>query len=415
MKKLRGLMFALVLIAAPLATYAQVEANAGSMKLGVHMDIDYLWSQNNQHDPQFSGGKQELGWEGYDSFTAENLDLEVTGKVGDRVSYKILEALVYSYPSAGHSGEVVSIMTAPRVYALPLEAYTDLKVIDQLKFRIGKQMAPTLIANTPVHMANVAFTTNMPLIANDANGNAQVGFNDLVMAHFGTSTGVENTRMTLPGSVTGLSTIISFSGLEINWTIFDNWLDEDGPYFYGRDYGYDWNKSKGNNVALTYAGEVGPGKLTARAFWNSESVDMGTGAFHPVNNSSWGLGAMYNANKFFLGAEYASDTVRFAKEFWGDKRANSWNGAYVVVGGTFSSIQPVYRFDYIDYTSLGHKQIGYLTTADTEIWHTFALNYKVNDNVTLGLDYVVKSPEQLKHNNYPMINEFSFMTELNTL
>ena len=77
----------------------------------------------------------------------------------------------------------------------------------------------------------------------------------------------------------------------------------------------------------------------------------------------------------------------------------------MVVGGNFSSIQPVYRFDYINYTSLSKRQIEDLTTADTEIWHTFAVNYKVNDNVTLGLDYVVKVPEQLKHYNYPMIND----------
>ena len=409
MKKLLGLMFALVLIAAPLATYAQVEANAGSMKLGVHMDIDYLWSQNNQHSP--TGNK--IGWEGYDSFTAENLDLEVTGKIGDRVSYKILEALVYSSPSIGKNGGVFSIQTEPHAYALPLEAYTDLKVIDQLKFRIGKQMAPTLIANTPVHMANTAFTTNMPLIANDALGVHPVGFNDVFLTG-GPSTGYDNTRMSLLGSVTGLSTIISFSGLEINWTIFDSWLDG-GDAVYGEDYGYDWNKSKGNNVALTYAGEVGPGKLTARGFWNSESVDMGTGALHPVTNSAWGLGMLYNANKFFLGAEYASDTVHFDKAAWGNRKSNMWNGAYVVLGGTFSSIQPVYRFDWIDYTNLTNKQFYKVTSCDTEIWHTFAINYKVNDNVTLGLDYVVKVPEQYYHLNYPMINEFSFMTELNTL
>ena len=76
-----------------LATYAQVESNAGSMKIGVHMDIDYLWSQNNQHHPT----GEELGWEGYSSITAENVDLEFMGKIGDRVSYKVLEALADSY------------------------------------------------------------------------------------------------------------------------------------------------------------------------------------------------------------------------------------------------------------------------------------------------------------------------------
>ena len=167
------------------------------MKIGVHMDIDYLWSQSNQHQPT----DKEFGWEGYSSITGENLDLEVTGKIGDRVSYKVLEALVYSYPEWYNDGpgKVSYIYTEAEAEAIPLEAYVDLKVMDQLKFRIGKQMTPTLLANTPVHMANTAFTTNMPLIANDALGVHQVGYNDVIMSDFCISTGVCNTRMSLPG------------------------------------------------------------------------------------------------------------------------------------------------------------------------------------------------------------------------
>ena len=88
----------------------------------------------------------------------------------------------------------------------------------------------------------------------------------------------------------------------------------------------------------------------------------------------------------------------------------------MVVGGNFSSFQPVYRFDWIDYSSLSKEQIGkFFHSAETESWHTFAVNYKVNDNMTLGLDYVIKAPSEPKHINYPMINELSVMAELNTL
>ena len=214
--------------------------------------------------------------------------------------------------------------------------------------------------------------------------------------------------------------------MELSWTLFDSWLDYSGGWgFESDDYGYDWDKSKGNNLALTYAGEVGPGKLTARAFWNDESVSFShedLGYVNPVDNSSWGLGAMYNAKNFFLGAEYANDTVSLAKKEWPMMMSphptehNGWQGCYVVVGGNFSSFQPVYRFDWIDYSSLSKEQIGkFFHSAETESWHTFAVNYKVNDNMTLALDYVIKAPSEPKHINYPMINELSVMAELNTL
>ena len=412
MKKLVGLTFAMLLITAPLVGFAQVQASAGSMKIGVHLDVNYRWSAKSNED----GTGSKTFWDGYDTVTAQNLDLEITGKIGDRVNYKVLEALVYEFWDYQNSKNGFTIQPYPSLVAmgpaaLPLEAYVDLKAIDQLKFRIGEFATPTLIANTPVHMANVVHTANQPLIASSILGYNQVQIDKLALSF-------PAGKINLPGSVTGIATIISFSGLELNWTIFDNWLL--GTEHAG-DLGFDPDKSKGNNIALTYAGAVGKGKLTARAFWNDERVNFGSGALHPLDNSSWGVGVIYNSDKFFAGAEYASDTKRFHKDVWfntlgeNGRKASTWNGYYVMVGGNFGAIQPVYRLDSIDYTSLTNKQIPGIQNFDSEIWHTFALNYLVNDSATIGIDYVIKDPEEMKGVQYPNINELLIMVELNTL
>ena len=71
MKKLFGLIFALVLVAVPLTGFAQVQVSAGSMKIGVHLDVDYRWSAKSNED----GAGSKIYWDGYDTITAQNLDL----------------------------------------------------------------------------------------------------------------------------------------------------------------------------------------------------------------------------------------------------------------------------------------------------------------------------------------------------
>ena len=117
--------------------------------------------------------------------------------------------------------------------------------------------------------------------------------------------------------MTGISTILSFSGVELSWTFFDTWINGWEESLYGEDYGYDWNKPM-INLALTYSGEVGLGKLTARSFWNDESVSFrvyeSLGWANPVDNSSWGLGPCTPKN-FFLASDTADDMVVCQKDW----------------------------------------------------------------------------------------------------
>jgi len=434
MKKLLGILFALLIFAAPLAMNAEIEATAGSMKIGVHMDFTYRWSGESNKDPE----SDEIGWKGYDTFSAGDLFIEVTGKVGDRISYKILEGLVYAdwvpdIDSESANGLILSMMPEPMttyggLFVAPIEAYVDFKVIDQFKARFGKFIVPTLIANTGVHQADVIHTANPPLIANRG-----MGFNEFLVDYF---MGFFP-KVSLPLDVTGAGLIgTPLDGLQVEFFVYDEWVngedypDDGGLDVWTQDLGFDYNRTKGWDLAATYNRDILGGKLTARGFYFSEYLDWNNISYLPTTNgrnNGWGIGAMYDHNLWFVGAEYTADTLSYAEKPEAiDKKSNTWNGYYILVGGRFmgGTIQPVYRFDWIDYSSLKKDDIltisiPEITSFDNEMWHTIGVNWLVNDNATVGINYVIKQPERLKFDGdrwkYPNINEIIVMMELDLL
>jgi len=372
MKKLLGIMIALLIFAAPLAMYAQVEAIAGSLKIGVHLDTSYRWSgEAKKHPKVYSDGKQDIHWAGYDSVNVGDVALELTGKVGDRISFKILESLVRDTIFADMGSPMpgapltADIHNQPDTTATTLEAYIDIKIIDQLKIRVGEQLTPTLLCNTLIHESRVIHTLNAPLIANRS-----VGFNQVLSP--------VNTKIPIPDSVTGAAIIASFSGAEISYTWFDSWiLPVDAVNSL-----YDSNKTKGGNVAIGYAGEVGPGKLAARGFYFDEDTEVsgiGTGGF--MDLSGYGLGVSYTHPNLFVALEYLNATGKLEKALAtpGAKNDNNWWGMYFTLAGKFSGIEPVYRLDYITYTNWNDKTNGgaypTITSFDTEMWNTIGVNY----------------------------------------
>ena len=419
MKKLLGIMIALLIFAAPMAKlYAQVEAVAGSLKLGVHVDTSYRWSGESKKNPKMYYDHVDFHWTGYDSVNVGDVALEVTGKVGERISFKILEALVTDVTVATPGDDMTGASHTVNMYhmadttATTLEAYIDLKIIDQLKFRVGKQLTPTLLANTGIHQANVFRTANAPLIANRTHG-----FNEFMV----TNDAIDiPTKMDAPDFVTGAAIIASFSGAEISYTWFDGWLAPslDGSFGSPGDLGYDFNKTKGGNVAVGYSGEVGPGKLAARAFYFDELSEV-TPNVPKLHTKGWGLGASYTHTNFFVAAEYTNDTLSIDKNVipYPGKNSNNWYGYYITLAGKFSGIEPHYRFDYIDYTDWNNNNTAPLeiTSFDTEMWNTIGVNYWFSDNALVGLDYVIKSPEVRKNYKYPNINELIIYLEVNTL
>jgi len=427
MKKLLGIMIALLIFTAPMATYAQVEAIAGSLKIGAHVDTAYHWSGKSKNHP----GAWEIGWEGYDSVNVGDVYVELVGKVGDRITFKITEGLVKDVVDGGSMimcvmgtcAGFVNMQNVPMAHPFTLEAFIDVKIIDQLKIRVGKQITPTLLANTGVHKTGVVHTANAPLIANGSRG-----FNHYLIENEDIA-GIPN-QIDIPNSVTGAAIIAAFSGVEVSYTWFDNWLvgdweidpDTGDPVFIAGvgDALFDFNKTKGGNVALGYAGEVGPGKLAARVYYfdeDSELAGIGSGAWMRI--TGWGLGASYTHTNFFVAMEYANNTAKREKNLAdptpGAKNDNNWQGLYFTLAGKFSGIEPVYRLDWIDYTDFGNNRIANIDSLDTEMWHTIGVNYWFNDNAMVGLDYVIKVPEVAKGWKYPNINELVIFFEVDTL
>jgi len=418
MKKLFEIMTTLFIFAAPIAIYAQAGSIAGSLQIGVHLDASYQWSGSSKRDSRLNYKYTEIRWPGYDSVNIGDVALELNGKVGERISFKVLEALVMDGTSVivpdftlVGAGSTLLIRHKPAVGAKTLEAYVDIKIMEPLKFRVGKQLTPTLLANTGIHQANVFRSANAPLIANRAVGTNQlrVGSNIPVKAD-------------APDFVTGAAIIGSFSGAEISYTWFDGWLKQ-GSFVNADDFSinvgdvdYDFNKTKGANIALGYSGHVGPGKIAARAFYFDELSE--TAASTPkLRTQGWGLGASYTHAKFFIAAEYANDTLSLDKNLIPSpgKNDNNWWGFYLTLAGKFSGIEPLYRLDYVNYTNWNDNAVADITSYDTETWHTIGVNYWFNDNALVGLDYVIKAPEMGKLYKYPNINELIIYLEVNTL
>jgi len=450
MKKLLAILFGIVVFVAPMIMSAQqIESGGGSMKIGVHINASYRWSGEDNKHPE----PDEIGWYGYDTFSAGDIMIEITGKIGDRVSYKILQGLVFEdfmilSPETdllkqpfgpGQTGTIVATPKSTATQSLfvqPMEAYIDLKVIDQLKVRIAKSVAPTLLANTGVHQAKVIHTANPPLIANRVMGFNEMLVNKALTPIAGGIVYPGFFRVPLPLNVSGAGVIVNpIEGVELEYKAYNEWFNGGAGNILGlkliestADLGFDYNRTKGWDLALTLAHDIGPGKLTARGFYFDEYIDLHNLNFQlvpiepPLNgrNFGWGAGFNYEAKKFFFGGEYATDTLAWSeKPVDFDKKSNTWSGFYAQVGGRFGAIQPVYRYDFIDYTNLKKDDIKWedidIESFDTETWHTFGVNYLLNDHYTAGINYVIKKPEEMKDVNYPNVNEVIVWSELDLL
>ena len=379
MKKVVGLILALMLLI-PVGLYAQVEAAAGSITIGVHLDAAF----------RYSAEDKDKGWNGYETFNGEALVLGLSGKIGDNLAWRFQEAFILPhYLNSGKSGVYPSTSAnVPDItvdHPVTLEACAQWKPIDQLGITIGRVLVPTAIANVP-HMLKVHHMANPPLIITG-------GFNN-------------DGLFPLPTYQTGVALDINFSGINVNYMLYNGELAGQVPL--GNDLAQDLDKSKGGNVAVTYNGDVGPGKLTARAFYFQEYSNIpGDVMAEDVDDASisgWGIGVMYDADNYFGGVEYVTNTLDPEDE--GMDSVTGY-GYYILLGARFSSIEAAFRYDFIDWSDLDTDK-----DTDTETWYNIAVTYLVNDNTGLGVGYTFKQPEG---DDLPNIDELQVFVELDLL
>ena len=123
--------------------------------------------------------------------------------------------------------------------------------------------------------------------------------------------------------------------------------------------------------------------------------------------SGWGIGVAYNADNYYGAIEYVNITTD--PEDPNTDTTNSY-GYYILAGGKFSSFDVGLRYDFIDWTDADAAK-----DYDTEYWVTLAVNYLINDNATLGINYVYKQPEEPDGADYPNIDEIAVYMELDLL
>ncbi len=385
MKKVLGIILALALVVIPLGVYAQVEAGAGSITIGAHLDASF----------RYSAEDKDKEWNGYETFNGEALVLGLSGKVGDKVLWKTTWAFALpAYLNSGASGAAVNVGLNVA------EAYGEWKILDQVGLCVGRMLVPTALANIGIPSVKANHMLNPPLIITG-------GFNGALPA--------------LPTFQTGAAIDVNFSGISFNYMIYNGELAGAGIFNAGSDAAQEMDKSKGGNVAIGYSGEIGPGKLTARAFYFQEysNIDVNVFGGNTITEDSsitgWGIGVAYNADNYYGAVEYVNITRD--PEDSGADSVNSY-GYYVLVGGKFSSIDVAFRYDFIDWSDYdGDSNLNGIPDKeeDIESWYTLAINYLINDNATLGIDYVYKQPEEPDGADYPNINELAVYMELDLL
>ena len=208
---------------------------------------------------------------------------------------------------------------------------------------------------------------------------------------------------------------INFSGVNLNYTYYNGELNGLVANPGGNDLATEspGDKMKGGNIALGYNGELGGGKLAARIYYCGEESDISGPEPDSGKVAGWGLGALYNADKFFVGAEYDNITYTpeedFADLLIGEDN-NTQYGYYILAGVRFSSLEIALRYDFIDYSDIDDAD-----DIDTEQWWVIGVNYLINDNTTLGVDYIWRIPKEPEDIDYPNTNEIAVNIELDVL
>jgi len=381
MKNLWAILAAVGLAAIPVGLYGQVQTRAGLLDIGAHLDVVYRYSAESNNNP----GSDEVYWSGYESLNAETMILALSGTVNEQLSWEFNNAFGWPVWTQGVPDSNFALMV--------LDANMKWRIVDPLGLIIGRQLVPTLLCNGPHSMA-VLHTANFPLVL----------------------TGGYNAAMVSPPTYqTGIGLELNFADFYINTVYYNGELVGGNALPGGNDTGseQDPDKMKGWNTAIGYSGEVGPGKLKARGFYFQESSDLNQ--TEPEDDSSiagYGLSAIYDAKIIFVGAEFMSATRDPEDE--GAESVTQY-GYYGLVGGRISSVELAFRYDFVDYTNQSNADYPGAEDTNTETWYTFAINYLINEDATIGIDYVLKYPEAPEDTDYPNINEISVIAELDLL
>lgn len=394
----------LLLFVAPLSLSAQVEPLAGSMSIGVLVDFAGRYSAEDQKDPD----PDEVYWPGYETFNLEEAIIYIKGKVGDNVSYVIGHCLVIP----GYSGDVVT----PNGTSVLFDAKITYTLTESIALTMGRYNPGTSMSVSPHRFAKHHLIDPPMFIKNG---------------------GYQFSLISLPRYQSGVGITAKMGPAKAHWNFIN------GDQLMGPTSTYnDVDKCKGGVLKVA----VDSGNLHAGAFYLNEQVySMTSTAIGPVSFldedadvSQWGIEVSYTTERLLAQAEYVNYVVDFMDNdalVYGVLAEDVPNlnqlAYYLLLGTTLGPVDLFFRYEFAEggydefLDNFDDGDVDEDQISDNQTNYAFGVNYDLNDNTTVALNYTLKQPEEWEGDfdgdgdtedmNLPNINELAVMVELSVL
>lgn len=383
MKKLllMGLFAVLAMIVMPSFAKAEVQAGAGNLVLLGH--IDFV--------ARYSAEDKDEGWYGYETYNLEHAVLGVAGKLGDNVDWVMTYAFAFTGPfgpidSASNAASSNGWMNNDAGGRL-LDARIDWHLADSLTLSAGRFIPPTSMTWAP-HLMKVLHTINYPLINNG-------GLNPMMLP-----TPMYQTGVMLTGKISGLSIMVgNFNGSEIV-----GGPDISGINILGLDNTMDIDKTKGTVAKVAYDGSG----IHVGGWYYGEEVGINyAGSAHGFADGKldqWGAEFAYESESIIAQAQYLSSTLDLLDSDMDDNLVQ--DGWYILLGYQADAFQVVARYDTINYDQ---DEVIMPDDFNNETATTLGVNYLINPNTTLGVNYTWRDLEGVDANT----DELALILETN--
>jgi len=356
MKKLLllGLFAVLAVIVMPTFAKAEVQAGAGNLVLLGH--IDFV--------ARYSAEDEDNGWPGYETYNLEHAVLGVAGKLGDNVDW----CITYAFAFTGPFGPLNSAGFGPGsnndAAGQLLDARIDWHLMDSVTLSVGRFIPPTSMTWAP-HMMKALHTINYPLINNGGLGGMML------------PTPMYQTGVMLTAQASGVSFQIgNFNGSE-------TYGGSDGLGVLALNNTMDIDKTKGTAAKIAYDGSG----IHVGGWYYGEQVGLDMGSHVDGKVDQWGLEVAYNSDSILAQAQYLSSTL---DPLDGSLDSLVQDGWYIMLGYQIQSFQIVGRYDAVNYDE---DAVMLSDDANEETATTLGVNYLINPNTTLGLNYTWRDLE----------------------
>jgi hypothetical protein len=395
MKKLvlSAILLALLI---PAMAFAEDKPPVSNVMILGHIDFVARYSS-----PDWNGADND--WDGYETYNLEHAVVGVAGRLGTNVDWAIVEAFAFTGPF-GPANSAAAVADGGDGWnndasGYLLDARMDWHLTENFTVTAGRFIPPTSMTWAP-HMMKVVHTINYPLINNG---------------------GLVGMMLPSPMYQTGVMLTAKASGLSFQVGNFNGSETVGGMEFndvaiLGLDNTMDIDKTKGTAFKVAYDGEgfhAGGWYYAEEAGVRMDLFDGATLLGHKTVDGQidqWGAEAGYTSDAFLLQGQYLSSTFDdLDRSIPGVKKTKNdlvQSGWYGLVGAQASGVQLIYRFDQVYYDSEGALPSF---VPNDENAHTVGVNYLVNPNVTVGLNYVWRQIDGWDANT----NELGFIMEAN--